>query len=100
MYLLAVYPSGANTDTYNREGYNRSTGTWYTVDYAWGVYHFAQIGPLFLRLAEMAYHNGMSRVFEITDVSGTEPAVLRSYKRAILSSNEIDTQPKDYIRMY
>jgi hypothetical protein len=92
MYLLAVYPSGANTDTYNREGYNRSTGTWYTVDYAWGVYHFAQIGPALLA-AEMAYHNGMSRVFEITDVSGTEPAVLRSYKRAIESKNEIDTQP-------
>jgi hypothetical protein len=92
MYLLAVYPSGANTDTYDREGYNRSNGTWYTEDYAWGVYHWAQIGPALLA-AEMAYHNGMSRVFEITDVSGTEPAALRSYKRAIESRNEIDTQP-------
>ena len=92
MYLLAVYPSGANTDTYDREGYNRNTSTWYTVDYTWGVYHFAQIGPALLA-AEMAYHNGMSRVFEITDISGTEPAALRSYKRAIESRSEIDTQP-------
>ena len=92
MYLLAVYPSGANTDTYDREGYNRSNRTWYTVDYTWGGYHWAQIGPALLA-AEMAYHNGMSRVFEITDVSGTEPAALRSYKRAIESRNEIDTQP-------
>src|SRR5262245_14385280 len=56
MYLLAVYPSGANTDTYTREGYNRSNGTWYNVDYSWGVYHWAQIGPALLA-AEMAYHN-------------------------------------------
>src|SRR5262245_46657505 len=40
--------------------------------------------------AEMAYHNGMTGVFNITDVAGTEPALLRTYKRAIQSRTERD----------
>jgi hypothetical protein len=43
--------------------------------------------------AEMAYHNGMTRVFEITDAPGTDPALLRTYKRAITSRTERDNQP-------
>jgi hypothetical protein len=35
----------------------------------------------------------MSGVFAVTDVQGTEPALLRTYKRAIQSRAEIDTQP-------
>ena len=40
----------------------------------------------------MAYHNGMTGVFGLTD-SGTEPALLRHYKRAIRSRTEIDSRP-------
>jgi hypothetical protein len=43
--------------------------------------------------AIMAYHNGMSRVFEITDVPGTEPAILRTFKRAIQSRTDRDARP-------
>jgi hypothetical protein len=92
MFLLSVYPSGANTDTYDREGYNRSNHTWHTVDYTWGDYHWAQIFGSLIG-AEMAYHNGMTAVFGITDARGTEPALLRTFKRAIGSRNELDSQP-------
>jgi hypothetical protein len=88
MYLLAVYPSGANTDTYSREGYTLPQGEWYTTDYTSGGYHFGQMSGAVLG-AEMAYHNGMTGVFALTD-SGTEPALLRHYRRAIQSRNEID----------
>src|SRR5262249_53860549 len=51
MYLLAVYPSGANTDTYDREGYRFSERDWNTVSYTatyqnpvdGGSYHWAQM---------------------------------------------------------
>ena len=62
MYLLAVYPSGANTDTYTREGYRLPEGDWYTTDYTSGGYHFGQMSGAVLG-AEMAYHNGMTGVF-------------------------------------
>src|SRR5262249_35269282 len=91
VYFLAVYPSGANTDTYDREGYRLPQNDWYTVSYTNGSYHWGQIGPAILG-AEMAYHNGMTGVFGLTD-SGTEPALLRSYKRAIQSRTEIDRRP-------
>ena len=42
--------------------------------------------------AEMAYHNGMTGVFGLTD-AGTEPALLRHAKRAIRSRAEIDSRP-------
>src|SRR5215831_2652188 len=74
MYLLAVYPSGANTDTYNREGYRLPQNDWDTVSYTAGGYHWAQMSGAILG-AEMAYHNGMTGVFGITDVAGTEPAL-------------------------
>jgi hypothetical protein len=91
MYLLAVYPSGANTDTYSREGYRLPEGDWYTTDYTSGGYHFGQMSGAVLG-AEMAYHNGMTGVFGLTD-SGTEPALLRHFKRAIQSRTEIDRRP-------
>jgi hypothetical protein len=91
MYLLAVYPSGANTDTYAREGYRLPEGDWYTTDYTSGGYHFAQMSGVVLG-AEMAYHNGMTNVFAITD-AGTEPALLRHWKRAIQSRKELDRRP-------
>ena len=91
MYLLAVYPSGANTDTYTREGYRLPDSDWYTTDYTSGGYHFAQMSGAVLG-AEMAYHNGMTGVFTLTD-KGTEPALLRHWKRAIQSRTEIDRRP-------
>ena len=39
-------------------------------------------------VAEMAYHNRMTKVFGLTD-QGTEPALLRHWKRAIRSRTEI-----------
>jgi hypothetical protein len=99
MYLLSTYASGANTDTYEREGFNLSNLTWSTASYDAsptnkldnGSYHFAQqIGAMIG--AEMAYHNGMTGVFTITD-EGTEPALLRTYKRAIRSNTELDLRP-------
>ena len=95
MNLLSIYPSGANTDTYNREGYNSTQGTWNTVDYTWGGYHFAQmIGTMMA--AEMVYHNGMTGVFNITGEPGTEPALLRTYKRSILSRSETDLSSANF----
>jgi hypothetical protein len=91
MYLLAVYPSGANTDTYTREGYRLPEGDWYTTDYTGGGYHFGQMSGAVLG-AEMAYHNGMTGVFGLTD-KGTEPALLRHFKRAIQSRTEVDRRP-------
>jgi len=44
-------------------------------------------GPILA--AEAAYHNGMTWVYEITD-AGSKPALLRTFKRAIASRNEID----------
>jgi hypothetical protein len=100
MYLLAVYPSGANTDTYDREGYRLSESDWNTASYTatyqnpvdGGSYHWAQMSGAILG-AEMAYHNGMTGVFGITDVAGTEPALLRTFKRAIQSRTELDRRP-------
>jgi hypothetical protein len=92
MYLLAVYPSGANTDTYDREGYRLSESDWNTVSYTAGGYHWAQMSGAILG-AEMAYHNGMTEVFGITDIAGTEPALLRTFKRAIQSRTELDRRP-------
>jgi hypothetical protein len=91
MYLLAVYPSGANTDTYTREGYRLPEGDWNTTDYTSGGYHFAQMLGAVLG-AEMAYHNGMTGVFGLTD-KGIEPALLRHWKRAIQSRTERDRRP-------
>jgi hypothetical protein len=91
-YLLSVFPSGANTDSYVREGYRSTDRTWYTTDYSWGAYHFAQMYGSILG-AEMAYHNGMTGVFALTDVQGTEPGLLRTFKRAIESRTETDRQP-------
>ncbi len=90
MYLLAVYPSGANTDTYGREGFRLPESTWNTTDYTSGGYHFGQMSGAVLG-AEMAYHNGMTGVFGITD-KGTEPALLRHWKRAIRSRTETDNR--------
>src|SRR5262249_6161904 len=64
MYLLSVYPSGANTDTYDREGYSWPDNTWWTTWYTGGGYHWATIYGAQIG-AEMVYHNGMTRVFEI-----------------------------------
>ena len=76
MYLLAVYPSGANSDTYAREGFKLPQREWYTTDYTSGGYHFAQLSGAVLG-AEMAYHNGMTGVFGLTD-RGKEPAPLEA----------------------
>jgi hypothetical protein len=89
MYLLAVYPSGANTDTYHREGFRLPERTWSTTSYTSGGYHFGQMSGAVLG-AEMAFHNGMTGVFGITD-QGTEPALLRHWKRAIQSRTETDS---------
>jgi hypothetical protein len=91
MYLLAVYPSDASTDTYAREGFSLPEHDCYTTDYTSGGYHFAQMSGAVLG-AEMAYHNGMTGVFALTD-TGTEPALLRHWKRAIQSRKEIDRRP-------
>jgi hypothetical protein len=99
MYLLAVYPSGANSDTYDREGYRLPESDWYTNSYEatadhhddGGDYHFAQMWGVMMA-AEMAYHNGMTGVYGITDVAG-EPAILRTLKRAIISRTEVDRRP-------
>jgi hypothetical protein len=91
MYLLAVYPSGANSDTYAREGFRLAEADWHTTDYTSGGYHFAQMSGAVLG-AEMAYHNGMKGVFALTD-KGSEPALLRHWKRAIRSRKEIDRRP-------
>jgi hypothetical protein len=74
MFLLAVLPSGANSDTYTREGFgaNDDPTGWNTNCYACdadpnhredgGGYHlFDMNGPLIC--AEMAYHNGMTGVY-------------------------------------
>jgi hypothetical protein len=74
MFLLAVFPSGANSDTYAREGFgsNGDPTGWNTNCYACdadsshredgGGYHlFDMNGPLIC--AEMAYHNGMTGVY-------------------------------------
>jgi hypothetical protein len=88
MYLLTVFPSGANEDTYNREGFRLPENDWSTNSYSHGIYHFAAMyGPILA--AEAAYHNGMTRVYEITD-AGSEPALLRTFKRAIASRKEVD----------
>ena len=99
MYLLAVYPSGANTDTYDREGFGyNGPKTWCTVSYYdprladGGSYHWAQMSGAILG-AEMAYHNGMIGVFGLTDVPGTEPALLRTSKLAIQSRTQKDFRP-------
>src|SRR5262249_36840777 len=97
--LEAVFPSGANVDTYNREGYRFPQSDWYTVSYTatpqnpadGGSYHFAQMAGIILG-AEMAYHNGMTGAFGITD-AGTDAALLRTFKRAIASRNEVDRRP-------
>lgn len=91
MYLLAVYPSGANTDTYKREGYRLPESDWDTTDYTSGGYHLAQMSGAALG-AEMAYHNGMTGVFELTD-KDAEPALLRHWKRTIQSRKERDRRP-------
>jgi hypothetical protein len=91
MYLLAVYPSGANSDTYSREGFRLPESDWHTTDYTSGGYHLAQMSGAVLG-AEMAYHNGMTGVFRLSD-SGAEPALLRHWKRAIKSRTEIDRRP-------
>jgi hypothetical protein len=91
MYLLAVYPSGATTDTYTREGYRLPKGDSYTTDYTNGGYHFGQMSGAALG-AEMAYHNGMTGVFGLTD-RGTEPALLRHFERAVRSRTETDRRP-------
>jgi hypothetical protein len=88
MYLLAVYPSGANTDTYTREGFQLAERVWNTTDYTSGGYHFGQMSGAVLG-AEMAYHNGMTGVFTLTD-KGDAPALLRHFRRAVESRNEID----------
>lgn len=96
--LLAVYADGANIESYDREGYRDSDHTWYTKNYYspqrkdGGSYHFAQMqGPILGAI--IAYHNGMTGVFGITDVPGTEPALLRTFKKAVISRNEIDRRP-------
>src|SRR5262249_51817182 len=43
MYLVTVYPSGANSDTYAREGFRLAERDWYTTDYTSGGYHLAQM---------------------------------------------------------
>jgi hypothetical protein len=99
MYLLTVYPSGANSDSYFREGYRHSDRTWYTHSYEatdthhddGGDYHWAQQYGAVLA-AEMAYHNGMTQVFAIKG-TGIEPALLRSHKKAIDSRTEHDRRP-------
>ena len=93
MYLLAVFPSGANNDSYDREGYGYGgdSNGWYTTSYSRGIYHFAQMYGIIMA-AEAAYHNGMTRVFEISD-AGSEPALLRTFKRAIKSRTEKDYNP-------
>jgi hypothetical protein len=87
MFLLANFPSGANVDSYNREGF-RSHGDptgWYTNCYACdadpshredgGGYHmFAMNGPVMA--AEMAYHNGMTGVY-----SGQPYQILQQFWR-------------------
>jgi hypothetical protein len=98
--LLAIYPSGADIESYTREGlgYGGDPNTWYTKNYYapepkdGGSYHFAQTqGPIMGAI--MSYHNGMSQVFSITDVPGTEPAILRNFKRAIRSRTDRDANP-------
>src|SRR5262249_46950569 len=96
-YLFSVLSSGANTDTYSREGFRLAQGDWWTTDYTWGYYHFAQMYGAILG-AEMAYHNGMNGVFGITDVPGTEPALLRTYKLAIQSRTQTDRNPSNPTR--
>jgi len=100
MYLLSVYPSGANTDTYDREGFRTPEYDWSTISYMasdqnhldGGSYHWAQMAPVLLA-AEMAYHNGMSKVFALSDPMNPEPAALLTYKRAIKSRTELDRRP-------
>ena len=87
MTLLAVFPSGANEDTYLREGYRLPQSDWNTRCYSHGIYHFANMYGAILA-AEAAYHNGMTDVYKLTDAG--EPALLRTYKRAIASRNEVD----------
>jgi hypothetical protein len=96
MYLLAIYPSGANTDSCEGYGYS-GPYTWRTNTYYGstladgGAYHYAQINPAIMG-AEIAYHNGMTGVFTLTD-SGTVPALLRNYRRAVQSKTEKDYRP-------
>src|SRR5262249_39707873 len=73
---------------YGREGYNDADKTWYTTNYSWGIYHAHMLHASLA--AEMAYHNGMTNVFALTD-AGSEPALLRTFKKNILSRSEIDT---------
>jgi hypothetical protein len=74
MFLLTMFPSGANHDTYLREGFGKNgdpTG-WYTNCYACdadsshredgGGYHLFQANGVIMA-AEMAFHNGMTQVY-------------------------------------
>ena len=77
MHLLATFPSGANWDTYTREGWDPATRT--ISNSGDGGYHTFQMeGVLFA--AEAAYHNGLN-AFVITDQG--EPAILRFHRFTI-----------------
>jgi hypothetical protein len=67
MHIKAIFPSGANSDTYVRDSFRpspRSVHCSYDSDKQ--SYHDAQ-AQYILWAAEAAYHNGMTRVFDISD---------------------------------
>jgi len=67
MHIKAIFPSGANSDTYTRDSFRPSDWSVYcSYDSDKQSYHDAQ-AQYILWAAEAAYHNGMTRVFEISD---------------------------------
>lgn len=67
MHINAIFPSGANSDTYTRDSFRPSDWSVYcSYDSDKQSYHDAQ-AQYILWAAEAAYHNGMTRVFEISD---------------------------------
>ena len=91
--ILAMYPSGADVESYTREGLNMNDNppTWHTQQfYSHGAYHLAQQTGAYMG-ALMAWHNGMTQVWTIVNEGNTVPNLLRNMKRALASRNERDT---------
>jgi hypothetical protein len=97
LYLLAVHADGANFESYSREGYNdlANPKTWNCINYVAPdprdgcSYHFAVMKDPILG-ALMGWHNGMNNAVMISDIAG-DPAMLRTFKKAIATRFETDT---------
>ena len=75
MYVLHIFPHGECTDTFKREGY-RHPGNFFSVTHRpTGRYVPSTIGNT-VRTAEVAFKNGMTQIFHVTDQHAAEPKPL------------------------